>query len=116
MLCHVLVCSIDAPAESGAVIVLWSIVWDRYACIQSYIIKISEYHFLQICPSMTQDKTIVSTKQKKQKRLDTKRVNDTPLHDRTKVDTTDVLLKRVHRNCRAGLSKHDIAGAQTSLE
>jgi len=24
------------PAESGGVIVLWSIVWDRYACIQSY--------------------------------------------------------------------------------
>ena len=37
MLCHVLVCSIDAPAESGGVIVLWSIVWDRYACIQSYM-------------------------------------------------------------------------------
>jgi len=33
---HVLVCSIDDPAESGGVIVLWSIVWDRYACIQSY--------------------------------------------------------------------------------
>ena len=33
MLCHVLVCSIDDPAESGDVIVLWSIVWDRYACI-----------------------------------------------------------------------------------
>ena len=25
------------PAESGGVIVLWSIVWDRYACIQSYM-------------------------------------------------------------------------------
>ena len=36
-LCHVLVCSIDDPAESGGVIVLWSIVWDRYACIQSYM-------------------------------------------------------------------------------
>ena len=30
-------CYIDAPAESGGVIVLWSIVWDRYACIQSYM-------------------------------------------------------------------------------
>ena len=36
-LCHVLVCSIDVPVESGGVIVLWSIVWDRYACIQSYM-------------------------------------------------------------------------------
>jgi len=34
-LCHVLVCSIDDPAESGGVIVLWSIVWDRYACINN---------------------------------------------------------------------------------
>jgi len=32
-LCHVLVCSIDDPAESGGVIVLWSIICDRYACI-----------------------------------------------------------------------------------
>ena len=36
-LCHVLVCSIDAPVESGGVIVLWSIVWDRYARMQSYM-------------------------------------------------------------------------------
>ena len=28
---HVLVCSIDDPAESGGVIVLWSIIWDRYS-------------------------------------------------------------------------------------
>ena len=34
-LCHALVCSIDAPVESGGVIVLWSIVWDRYACRHS---------------------------------------------------------------------------------
>ena len=26
-------CPIDAPAESGGVIMLWSIVWDCYACI-----------------------------------------------------------------------------------
>ena len=30
-LCHVLVCSIDDPAESGGVLVLWSIIWDRKA-------------------------------------------------------------------------------------
>ena len=36
-------CPIDAPAESGGVIVLWSIVWDRYACINNirmYINKV----------------------------------------------------------------------------
>ena len=37
-------CSIDAPAESGGVIVLWSIVWDRYACIQSYMGLCSYVH------------------------------------------------------------------------
>ena len=26
---------IDGPAESGGVIVLWSIVWDRYAYINN---------------------------------------------------------------------------------
>jgi len=34
---HVMpVCSIDAPAVSGVVLELWSSVWDRDACIQSY--------------------------------------------------------------------------------
>jgi len=39
-LCHVLVCSIDDPAESGGVIVLWSIIWDRYACIKPYFVVV----------------------------------------------------------------------------
>jgi len=50
-LCHALVCSIDAPAESSGVIVLWSIVWDRYACIQSYM-GLSAIGFdMSVCPS-----------------------------------------------------------------
>jgi len=35
-LCHALLCSIDAPVESGGVIVLWSIVWDRIFLIGTF--------------------------------------------------------------------------------
>ena len=32
------------PTESGGVIVLWSIVWDRYACIPTtHILKLLRY-------------------------------------------------------------------------
>ena len=33
-------CSIDDPAESGGVILLWSIIWDRYACNENNMRKI----------------------------------------------------------------------------
>jgi len=42
------------------------------------------------------------------------RVEDTPLYDRTKVNTTDVLLRRVHRNYRERVCLHTIL--QTCLE
>jgi hypothetical protein len=44
------------------------------------------------------------------------KVKDIPLYDRTKVNTTNVLLQHVNRNYKAGLSKHDTAGVQTCLE
>jgi len=44
------------------------------------------------------------------------KVKDTPLYDRTKVNTTNVLLQHVNRDYKAGLSKHDTAGVQTCLE
>jgi len=37
------------PAESGGVIVLWSIVWDRYACIQSYMGLCSYFNNIKQC-------------------------------------------------------------------
>ena len=45
-----------------------------------------------------------------------KRVKDITLYDCGRANTTDLWLQCVHHNYRAGLYKHDTAGAQSSLD